>query len=138
MKLLVLLALVVLLAATACGGESAPLLADPGSSTTSVTVVATVAATTTTHQLSCDPLGGDHPAGQAACDALLKAAATLAPPAGDRACTEVYGGAEMARITGTVRGAAVDRALDRANGCGIADWEALGVVLPKPVGVPAP
>lgn len=46
---------------------------------------------------------------------------TQPPPAG-RACTEVYGGPEVVRITGTIGGRAVDRRFGRTNGCEIADF----------------
>jgi hypothetical protein len=43
----------------------------------------------------------------------------------ERACTLQYGGPEKAHVTGTVEGKAVDVTIDRADGCGIADYEAL-------------
>lgn len=129
-------ALVLLLAATSCGDDEEANGLGEQPVATSVIVVATVADLTTTHQLSCDPVAGDHPGGQAACDALLKA--DLTPPPADQVCTEIYGGPETASIKGTVKGVAVDRAFDRANGCGISAWESLGVVLPEPVGVQPP
>lgn len=43
----------------------------------------------------------------------------------ERACTLQYGGPEKAHVTGTVDGKAVDVKFDRADGCGIADYEAL-------------
>jgi len=43
----------------------------------------------------------------------------------DRACTMQYGGPEKAHVTGTVDGKPVDVTIDRADGCGIADYEAL-------------
>jgi hypothetical protein len=42
-----------------------------------------------------------------------------------RACTLQYGGPERAHVTGTLEGRPVDVTLDRADGCGIADYEAL-------------
>jgi hypothetical protein len=42
-----------------------------------------------------------------------------------RACTQQYGGPEKAHATGTVDGKPVDVTIDRADGCGIADYEAL-------------
>jgi hypothetical protein len=47
------------------------------------------------------------------------------------ACTMQYGGPELAVITGTLDGAAVDTTVDRTNGCGIAEWTGLlGDLLP--------
>jgi hypothetical protein len=42
-----------------------------------------------------------------------------------RACTLMYGGPERAHVTGTLAGEDVDVTIDRADGCGIADYEAL-------------
>jgi hypothetical protein len=43
----------------------------------------------------------------------------------ERACTLQYGGPEKAHVTGTVDGKPVDVTIDRADGCGIAEYEAL-------------
>jgi hypothetical protein len=49
-------------------------------------------------------------------------------PAGQM-CTEMYGGPDTATITGTLRGATVKQSFNRADGCGIADWELLTPML---------
>jgi hypothetical protein len=54
----------------------------------------------------------------------------LRPPPADQVCTEVYGGPEVATVTGTVAGAPVDARVDRTNGCGIARWDVLAPLLP--------
>jgi hypothetical protein len=41
------------------------------------------------------------------------------------ACTQQYGGPERAHVTGTLDGRPVDVVLDRADGCGIAAYDAL-------------
>jgi hypothetical protein len=57
------------------------------------------------------------------CDvAALKKALAEEP---NQACTQQYGGPERARVTGTVEGRPVDVTLDRADGCGIAAYDAL-------------
>jgi hypothetical protein len=43
----------------------------------------------------------------------------------ERACTLQYGGPEKAHVTGTIEGREVDVTIDRADGCGIADYDAL-------------
>lgn len=53
-------------------------------------------------------------------------------PVTDRACTEIYGGGEIARIGGTLDGISVNVTIDRANGCGIADWDLLQPILIEP------
>jgi hypothetical protein len=50
----------------------------------------------------------------------------------DQACTEQHGGPQIASVTGTLEGEAVDTSFDRANGCGISDWALLGAFLPVP------
>ena len=56
-------------------------------------------------------------------------------PPKDRACPEIYGGPDRARVRGNVAEAGVDRRFNRTDGCGIADWDKAKVLLPKPVGV---
>jgi hypothetical protein len=43
----------------------------------------------------------------------------------ERACTLQYGGPEKAHVTGTLDGRPIDVTLDRADGCGIASYQAL-------------
>jgi hypothetical protein len=75
--------------------------------------------------LTCDPDGGSHPDPAAACAALLENEEALEPVAGDVACTEIYGGNQIARITGS----GVHASFSRENGCEIARWDALQPVL---------
>jgi hypothetical protein len=93
---------------------------------------------TQTWTLTCDPPGGDHPSAAAACGALAGVRDPFAPLPADVLCTEVYGGPQTARVTGTYRGAPVDLALSRTDGCRISQWERLGPLLPGPVGGDAP
>ena len=87
--------------------------------------------TTTTWHLTCDPAGGDHPHPTAACAALSVGGARSLPPVpADRACTQIYGGPQTARITGTWAGKAVDATLSRTDGCQIARWDGLSGLLP--------
>lgn len=77
--------------------------------------------------LTCDPAGGDHPHAQQACEALDAAgAAVFEPVPADRACTQVYGGPQVATVLGTYDGAAVEATFNRTNGCEIDRWEQLG------------
>jgi hypothetical protein len=55
------------------------------------------------------------------CDGL--SADALAPVPGDTACTAIYGGPSEARVTGTIRGEAVDERFGLEDGCQIARWE---------------
>jgi len=47
-----------------------------------------------------------------------------------RPCTLIYGGPQTARVRGSVGPRRVDRRLSRTDGCGVADWDRLGPLLP--------
>lgn len=48
-----------------------------------------------------------------------------------RACTQIYGGPQTARVTGEIDGDEVDRRFTRTNGCEIADYtRAAGLLQP--------
>jgi LysM repeat protein len=49
-----------------------------------------------------------------------------------RVCTEVYGGPQRARITGTVGRQRVAVSINRNDGCGIGDWDRLRALLGDP------
>jgi hypothetical protein len=44
-------------------------------------------------------------------------------------CTEIYGGPQTARISGTVDGTPVEARLARTNGCEISRWDAVKKIL---------
>ncbi|MGF1665669.1 MAG: hypothetical protein ACFCVC_05285 [Acidimicrobiia bacterium] len=53
----------------------------------------------------------------------------------DQVCTEIYGGPDVAVITGSINNEEIDATVDRANGCGIDDWDTLlAGVLPPALG----
>jgi hypothetical protein len=84
-----------------------------------------------TWSLMCDPPGGSHPDPAKACETLARVgAAAFAPPPDDRACAEIYGGAQRAIVRGTVAGEPVAATFHRRNGCEIEDWDALLGLLP--------
>lgn len=75
----------------------------------------------------------------AACAALqspdVQARLFDGPPA-DRMCTEIYGGPDTAKGHGNINGRRFEFAVDRTDGCAIADWDRLlGDILvnPRPV-----
>jgi hypothetical protein len=82
-----------------------------------------------TKSLTCDPDGGSHPDPAGACAALDRHPDALDPVPGDVACTEIYGGPDVAEIRGVVDGQTRTAAFNRHNGCEIARWEALAPVL---------
>lgn len=87
--------------------------------------------TTTTWQLSCDPPGGTHPDPDAACRALGARGRTALPAvARDRVCSQVYGGAQTATISGRWQGRTVRSSFSLRNGCEISRWKMLEGLLP--------
>jgi hypothetical protein len=113
-----------------CGEDEEQTASPPPAETTQLTVeVSGAGGGPQTFEFDCvtDP-----------CDAakLDKLAAVTKPPDGAQACTQLYGGPETAHVTGTLRGEPVDRTIDRSDGCGIADYEALFAALGRkaPVG----
>jgi len=83
--------------------------------------------------LTCDPDGGTHPDPGKACAALDAHPEALRPVPGDMACTEIYGGDQVAEVKGVGPGGAALRAvLNRTNGCEIARWDALAPVIELP------
>ncbi len=57
-------------------------------------------------------------------------------PSAKRICTQIYGGRQRARITGTIATRHIDRRLKRTNGCEIGDWQHAVPLVPRvPAGV---
>jgi hypothetical protein len=75
----------------------------------------------------------------AACAALVRSdvlGRLVDGPPADQICTEIYGGPDTARLAGEIDGRTIDATIDRANGCGIDDWDRLLVaVLPPALGI---
>jgi hypothetical protein len=47
----------------------------------------------------------------------------LAPVPRDVACTSIYGGPDVARVTGTIDGQRIDARFNRTDGCEIERWD---------------
>lgn len=86
-------------------------------------------ACTATEQHATGALTRPAPAARLCAQARDIAPALTQPPAGRRACTQVYGGPQTMRVTGTIGGRAVDRRFRRTNGCEIADFARVGAAL---------
>jgi hypothetical protein len=78
----------------------------------------------TVSRLSCDPPRGTVPRPAIACRRLATVGRKLfAPVPGGSLCTEIYGGAQFALVTGNVDGRRVWAKFQRRNGCEIARWQ---------------
>jgi len=82
--------------------------------------------------LHCGPARGTHPRAAAACDVLARLQDPFAPTPKDVGCTQLYGGPQVARVSGTLRGRRVWATFQRRDGCEIARWVRAGAVLPTP------
>lgn len=81
--------------------------------------------------LRCDPVGGTHPRRASACRELARVgwrAFRAVPP--DMACTEIYGGPQVAIVSGHVAGRHVWARLSRVDGCQIERWDRVPSLLP--------
>jgi hypothetical protein len=131
MKVLLLVP-VLLLTACSAGGQDSLATESPRSLLT-VELDKGDGAQAQTWTLDCqEPGASSHPDAQAACTALEALDDPFAPLPDDMACTEIYGGPEQARVTGTWSGSPVDLTVTRRNGCEIAQWDSLVPLLPAP------
>jgi len=83
--------------------------------------------------LECGPPGGSLARAAQVCAKLdaIKGNPFLPVPAGV-ACTDIYGGPETARVTGTFRGRRVWATFRQTNGCEIARWNKLTFLFRSP------
>ena len=80
-------------------------------------------ATRVVWSLRCDPPGGTLARSANACRELARLGwQTLRPVPPDTACTEIYGGPQVAVVTGLVDGRRVWARLRRDDGCQIDRW----------------
>jgi hypothetical protein len=142
--LLTLAALPLLVAGCASASDEpvtpkAPAGENGGTVSTELTIVSDDGAgKTQTWTLTCDPAGGTHPNPEAACAALSdKGTKAMPAVAKDQVCTQQFGGAQTAKITGTWKGEAVDATFSRTNGCEISRWQSLKGLLPEAGGAVA-
>jgi Subtilisin inhibitor-like len=81
--------------------------------------------------LRCGPVGGTHPRRAATCRELARLGRrAFEPVPPDMACTELYGGPQIAIVTGEVDGRRVWVKLTRVDGCQIARWDRVPSLLP--------
>ncbi|WP_437114848.1 SSI family serine proteinase inhibitor [Streptomyces longispororuber] len=88
-----------------------------------------------TYKLECRSAGGSHPSARAACERLEQLASEgidpFKPVPRGAMCTQVYGGPQTARVTGTWKGRPVDASFRRTDGCEVGRWNTLVPVLPS-------
>jgi hypothetical protein len=79
-----------------------------------------------TWTLGCNPARGTLPRPAVACRRLAAGGVKLfASIPSDVACTQIYGGPQVARVVGTVIGKRVWATFSREDGCAISRWERL-------------
>jgi Subtilisin inhibitor-like len=81
--------------------------------------------------LTCAPAGGSLPSAAAACRKLAAHGRWYAPIPDGTACTQVYGGPQTARVTGTYRGRRLWVTFQRRNGCEINRWARVAFLFPR-------
>ena len=130
----------VMVVPAACGGESSVRVGDAVPSTSlRIEVRAAPDAPPRSATLACDgaPVAtGFIDDARAACalvtdDQEARAVLVERRP-DDRICTQLYGGPQLARVTGRIEGRPVDVTVNRADGCGVADWSQLQPLLGPP------
>jgi hypothetical protein len=82
-------------------------------------------------RLHCDPPGGTVPAPAVACRRLLALERPFMPVPEGSACTQIYGGPQEARVTGTLGGRRVWVTFRRSDGCEIARWNRVAFLFPR-------
>ena len=76
--------------------------------------------------LRCAPPRGTLPRPAVACRRLARAGPKLfAAPSKSLLCTQIYGGPQVARVSGRFRGAPIRVTFARTDGCQISRWNAL-------------
>ena len=74
-------------------------------------------------------LAGRAPAAALCAQARAIAELLTTQPDPRRVCTQIYGGPQTGRVTGTIDGKKVDRRFTRSNGCEIADFRRVAALL---------
>src|SRR5436309_792499 len=67
--------------------------------------------------LRCAPAGGSLPSAGRACRRLAALADPFAPVPPETACTQIYGGPQVALVSGSFRGRRVSTYFKRTDGC---------------------
>lgn len=82
------------------------------------------------YTLVCPARAGAIKSRRSACAKLSRlGSSAFAPVPKGTACTEIYGGPQLALVTGTLGGKKIDARFNRSNGCEIQRWQTLGFLL---------
>jgi hypothetical protein len=120
-------------AAAGCGENETQQSTTSSSGATSLTIEISPGkgeGLTKTWTLNC-PDGGSLPDAEQACEKLDAIDEPFAPVPKDVACTEVYGGPQVATVSGTYQGKPVSTTFTRTNGCEIARWNSVRFLFPE-------
>jgi hypothetical protein len=79
--------------------------------------------------LKCPP-GGNLPDAATACRKLGEVKDPFAPVPKGTACTQIYGGPEIAGVSGTFNSERVDTEFSRGDGCEIERWKRVSFLFP--------
>ncbi len=148
---LVVSALVVSALLGACGGEGGVDITDGNNSSSDAVAVDIALVINSTGTTGGDRTGSvtcqagraigtgwflDDARATAVCKTLRSSPALVtrlvSGPPPSRGCTQQYGGPQQARVEGKILGDLVQATISRTDGCGIADWTALQVLLGPP------
>jgi len=101
-----------------------------GTTSLRIAVRATPDATPRVLTLHCNPARGTVPRPGAACRRLLAAGrAIFAPTPAGTACSQIYGGPQLAVVTGMLAGRKVWATFRRRDGCEVARWNRVAFLL---------
>ena len=87
-----------------------------------------------TWRLRCGPAGGTLPRAATACRRLAAVERPFAPVPKDVGCTAIYGGPQVARVTGTFERRRVWATFKRTDGCEIGRWNRVRFLFPIETG----
>jgi subtilisin inhibitor-like len=76
------------------------------------------------------PAGGTLPDAAGACRKLGQLDDPFAPVPRGTACTQIYGGPEIADVSGSYNGERVDTQFSRGDGCELERWKRVGFLFP--------
>jgi hypothetical protein len=86
--------------------------------------------------LTCSPTSGSYPLRVAACSVLDRLGPSVfAPVPPDKACTQIFGGPQVAIVSGRVDGHRVWARFRRDDGCQLNRWARAGALLPRTTAV---